>query len=205
MTEIENIIFDFGGVLYDIDVQLSIDAFKKIGIVNKPWQDGQDKIFDLIEKGLMNNKEIIEYFRSDNNLTDSEILKAFNAILIGVNKKSYKNLLKLKKNYSLFLLSNTNEIHFDKFSKEIIEDKNTKEFYNCFTKEYYSYKLKMRKPDKEIFQYLINDSKIEAKKSLFIDDTFSNLENAKKLGLKTFWMNNNNSWNSLIEEFGLKI
>lgn len=207
MNNIKNIIFDFGGVLYDIDVNLSIQAFSNLGINTKPWQNGQEEIFNQMEIGAVSEKEIMDYFIkiAPPNTNLQKLIQAFNAILIGINLKSLEYLVKLKQNYNLILLSNTNKIHFDKFSNEILSDPKTSIFYKCFNKEYYSYKLKMRKPQPGIFKFILNDSQIKAEESLFVDDTKENLIPAQKLGIHTFWMQNIDNWDLLIEDYSLKI
>jgi len=204
---IKNIIFDFGGVLYDIDINRTISAFEKIGIKTKPWQPDQDNIFNLIETGKLSSKEIVYLFKtySNQNPSDAEILDAFNKVLIGLNLKSLNFLLKLKSNYRLFMLSNTNIIHFNKFSKEILNNPSTNMFFSCFEKDYYSYKIGIRKPDIEIFEYVIADAGINSEETVFVDDTRENLINPSKLGIHTFWMKNTDQWDELINHYQLKI
>jgi putative hydrolase of the HAD superfamily len=55
-----------------------------------------------------------------------------------------------------------------------------------FTKAFYSHELKMRKPDKEIYEYVIRDARINPEETLFIDDTHTNFDEAEKLGIKTY-------------------
>ncbi len=205
-TLIKNIIFDFGGVLYEIDVNKTINAFKQLGISTKPWQTGQDKIYNLMEVGKVDAKEILGYFHAQlpKQKSEKEIRDAFNAILIGVFEKSMSNLLSLRNKYNLFMLSNTNVIHHQKFHTEIIENQKTSEFFKCFNEVYYSFEIGIRKPEIEIFEYVLNKANLIPDETLFVDDTKENLVNAEKLGIHTFWMKDMKDWDVMIEQYKLK-
>jgi putative hydrolase of the HAD superfamily len=58
------------------------------------------------------------------------------------------------------------------------------DFYQCFEKVYFSYELGMRKPDPEIFNYLIDVLELSPKRTLFIDDKKENTDAAAKLGIQ---------------------
>lgn len=207
MKKIKNLIFDFGGVLYDIDLKIMMDEFEKIGMYENDWSDDDDNIFYLIEKGMIEPDQLINElaYYSTKNPSRDQIIFAFNSVLRGLSLESLSYLEKLSKHYNSYLLSNTNEIHYEKFYNEIMQDPGTRNFYNCFKKEYYSFDLGMRKPELEIFQYVINDSEINPNETIFIDDDISNIKSAKKTGLQTFWVNEKRSWKDLITEFDLLI
>jgi putative hydrolase of the HAD superfamily len=94
-------------------------------------------------------------------------------------------LQKLTKKYRLFLLSNTDSIHIDTFERDNGLSF-TRDFYMCFEKVYFSFEMGMRKPDAEIFEYLIKNHELSPKRTLFIDDKKENTDAALLLGLQVW-------------------
>ena len=121
MNKIENIIFDFGGVLYDISFEKAAIAFENIGYSMPEFQDEFLSVFRKLEQGNLSPEEFVIQLQilSDHHISEKDILNAFDQILIGIDPDKVEDLRKLSKKYRLFLLSNTNEIHFRKYSDEI--------------------------------------------------------------------------------------
>jgi putative hydrolase of the HAD superfamily len=94
-------------------------------------------------------------------------------------------LIELRSNYRIFLLSNTNSIHLEAFSKSFREVSNGKAFNDYFDKAYYSNEIGLRKPDPESYQLVIDENNLVAEHTLFIDDTVPNIAGANKVGLQT--------------------
>jgi glucose-1-phosphatase len=202
MNKIENIIFDFGGVLYDISFDRAAKAFVNLGFTLPRFQNEYPNIFKEFEGGILNPDEFVNKIQklSDHKITKSDILNAFDLILIGIDAEKVEDLRKLKLKYCLYLLSNTNEIHFKKYSEEIKNNYRTSDFYALFKKEYYSYKLKMRKPEQSIFKFIMKDSNINPIGTLFVDDSNENILAATKLGFQTCWINTAESWKNLMQQ-----
>jgi putative hydrolase of the HAD superfamily len=91
----------------------------------------------------------------------------------------------LGENHQLFLLSNTNAIHHEAFGKIFESETGKPALDDYFKKAYYSHQLGLRKPGKEIFEFIIKDSDLEPGETLFIDDSYNNIETAGQLGLMT--------------------
>jgi glucose-1-phosphatase len=193
MKKVKNILFDFGGVLYDIDIQLSVDAFHRIGIFPENEFSQTNNIFIQLEKGLISPDVFLGYLQnlSTNKADIEEIKTAFMKILVGFRENSLEVLKKLASTYNLYLLSNTNIIHYEHFYREIMENNNTRMFYKLFKKEYYSFQIQMRKPDKEIFDYFCRDACVVPAETLFVDDSKENIDTAEKSGFQVFWMKEN--------------
>lgn len=193
MKKIDNIIFDLGNVILDIDYLSTIKAFEKIGIENASIlysKSSQTKIFDQLETGKITKEDfILEIQKIIPKASKSEIINAWNAIIKDLPESRIDILKKLKDKFSIFLLSNTNSIHIDYIVKKIGERKYD-EFYNLFDKVYYSHEVKLRKPDPNIFKLVINENNLKIKNTLFIDDSIQHINSAKKLGLQTYHLNN---------------
>ncbi len=181
---IKNIIFDFGGVLYDIDYQLSsskLESYSQIDSVKITLGD----IIDLptkFEKGQITESEfrneVINQYKL--NCNEIEFDKAWNAMLLGIKAEAPAFLDTLKSNYNIVLLSNTNSIHFRYFYPE------SSGLLERFSRVYLSFEIGMRKPDIEIYKYVCENSFFEPSETLFIDDNLSNLNGALRCGLQIF-------------------
>lgn len=207
MNKIEKIIFDFGGVFYDISFERLMNAFKQLQIPEHLWENRSDNIFITLEKGNIEEKEFLNTLQlsSPLNPTTDEIKTAFNAILVGMPVENVRYLRRFIKNYPCYLLSNTNEIHYKHFHSEIIDNPLTKEFYNSFEKEYYSHLMHLRKPDKLIYETVISDSNLNIATTLFVDDMEQNITAAASLGLQVFHFGQEGRWDELIQKFNLHV
>lgn len=192
-TSIKNIIFDFGGVILNIDFRLAESAFAKLGLKNfdKIYsQATQQELFDVFEKGLISPDDFRHEIRKfiPQSVSDREIDEAWNSMLLDLPEERVHLLDKLKTKYKLYLLSNTNEIHFNKFSSYMQNKFNRDIFSDVFDKIYVSYKVNMRKPDAEIYKLVLNEQKLNKEETIFIDDSIQNIEGASKVGLKTYFL-----------------
>lgn len=200
----KNIIFDLGGVIFDIDYHLTSHAFTELGLQGFDEvysQKKQEHFFDDFEKGIISP----EHFRDEvrkyipTTVSDEAIDKAWNAMLIGVPAKRYDWLKKTGEQYRIFLLSNTNLIHVEALSKMIdAAGFGMRNFENLFEKVYFSCKMGMRKPDTEIFDFVVNENNLNRDETLFIDDSIQHIQGALAVGLKAFHLNDDVSVEEVI-------
>lgn len=203
---IKNIIFDLGGVILNIDLDLCKNPFKKFGVKENDWNlfiKQQNEIFLKLEIGEITPDEFYNSIRKTLKIStnNDEIEAVWNAILLDFPKERIYLLEKLKTRYRTFLLSNTNEIHYKSYSKLLQKNFGYTDLFYLFEKCYYSFQLGMRKPNPDIFEYILKDSKLVPSETVFIDDTLEHIETAKKLRLKTIFINDN--INILDVDFGL--
>ena len=189
MNNIDTLIFDFGGVIINLDYRKPVDEFKKLGIFNSKKlysKKEQTKLFDSLECGQISDENFLNEIRKKSNTNNLELIKkAWNSILLNIPKERVHLLKKLSSKYKIFLLSNTNSIHL----KEIISsygEKKWKNFISIFNDVYFSNQIGMRKPNENIFFYVINKNKLDVSKTLFIDDSLQHIKTAKKIGFKTY-------------------
>ncbi len=186
---IEAIIFDFGGVLIDLNYHATIDAFKQLGIHNFDTlytQAQQSNLFDDIETGKISSQRFINGLLDylPHTVTPNEVVTAWNAMLLHIDPEKAHLLTELRKKYPVYLLSNTNEIHIS-LAYRRWEKTMGHPIQNYFNKIYLSHEVGMRKPHKEIFEHVCADSGLNPKHTLFIDDSIQHIEGAQKIGLKT--------------------
>ena len=190
MQQIKNIIFDLGGVLLNIDYNKTSAAFQQLGFENFNELYSQFKaneLFENLETGKISDelfyRELQKY--AAQKVDQKDIYIAWNAMLLDFRIESLDFLASIKNKYRLFLLSNTNIIHLTAF-KEILQKETGKPSLDeYFIKSYYSHEIKLRKPYKDIYEFILKDGNMKAAETLFIDDSINNIEAAKELGIKT--------------------
>ena len=191
MNNVKAIIFDLGGVVLNLDYDLTINAFKELGgdnFDNLYSQAQQDKIFDKYEVGELSTDDFVSYLRSflPKEVTVQQVVDAWNVMLLDLPLCRIELLKKLGKEYQLFLFSNTNELHFEFFSRTLKEAYgNEKVLEELFIQTYYSHLVNKRKPNSEAFMKVVNDHGLDAAQTLFIDDSIQHIEGAQKVGLQT--------------------
>jgi len=176
MQQIKNIIFDLGGIFLNLNYQLTEDAFVKAGIENFHelfTQHHVNPLFHLLETGKISEADFYNSFRKETgkDITDETIKNAWNAMLLSFPKERIDWLKAINKKYRTFLFSNTNQIHYNAFMQIIEESFDGLDFNSLFMKAYYSHHMGLRKPDKEAFEFILNEQNIIAAETLFIDDT----------------------------------
>ncbi len=191
LNKIKNIIFDYGNVIFRIDFKRTQHSFTELGIKNVERffaHTGHDPLFDEFEQGLISSDEFRDGIRritEQPGLTNEQIDKAWNTLLIGVPDGTHEVLLKAKKKYRTFLLSNNNEIHYKWIMEYLKNEFNLLSNEVFFEKDYYSHLMKMRKPNPDIFQFLLDAHDLKPEETLFIDDSPQHLKTAANLGLQT--------------------
>jgi len=191
LNSVNAIIFDLGGVILNLDYQLTIDAFRNLGKDDFDQlyrQAYQDKIFDQYETGQISSAEFRSYLKTfyDTTIQDEQIDDSWNVMLLDLPQERVDLLMNLKNDYRIFLLSNTNELHYNYFRNtvdKVFGDPNLLE--DIFEKTYYSHFMNERKPNAEAFLNVLNENQLSAETTLFIDDSEQHIEGAKKVGLQT--------------------
>lgn len=196
LDNIEAIIFDLGGVILNLDYDLTINAFKRLGenqFEHLYSQANQDKIFDAFEIGSISAKEFVNYLSNllPSSVSDQQIIDAWNSMLLNLPSKRLELLMELNNRLKLFLFSNTNELHFDAFTnyfKANFQKNDLLEDY--FIKTYYSHVVGERKPNKSAFELVLKENNLSPEKVLFIDDSEQHIKGAQEVGIKTYHLVN---------------
>lgn len=189
--DIRNIIYDFGGVVLDIDPELTLKELEKQGykntaVFNSP--EFQQDVLDKFERGILTPEGFRQQVREalQANISNQQIDDAWNALLLDIPKERIAVIEAARKNYKTFLLSNSNEIHYDVYVRDLQLRFGYREFDLLFDKAYFSFDLHLSKPNPEIFEFVLNQHRLLPEETLFIDDTFMHIEAARKIGLKTY-------------------
>jgi len=181
---VNTIIFDFGDIFINLDFQATANNFKKLGLLE--WNDDLKDLNLQFETGKITSENFLLGIQQHiPNSSIKDIASAWNAVLLDFPLYRLEFLQLLSKKYRLFLLSNTDAIHIETF-----ESNNGvsfySDFYQCFEKVYFSFEIGLRKPDLDIFKHLINNHKLDPKRTLFVDDKKENTDAAASLGLQVW-------------------
>lgn len=201
---IKNLLIDFGGVLIDLDRPRCIENFRKLGLENVDQLLNvyhQQGLFMQQEKGLITAAEFrngIREMMGRKPVTDRQIDAAWNSFLLTIPAYKLDLLLKLREKYVVYLLSNTNEIHWRWSCKHVFPHRAFK-VEDYFEKIYLSYEMKMVKPDVEIFEAVLSDAGINPKETFFIDDSEANCRTAETLGIMTYTPQAGEDWGHLFK------
>lgn len=189
-NQITTLIFDFGGVLINLDLPKCIDNLRGTGFVNVDQflsNFGQKDFFLKFENGQIDTPEFRNEIRKNTSdlLSDEEIDTAWCSFLCDIPSEKISMLKELRKKYRLLLLSNTNPLHIEVSARIALEPYNTS-LDELFDKCYLSYEMGLTKPSEDIFTALLNDANVTAQECLFLDDGLKNIETANSMGFATY-------------------
>lgn len=194
LKQYDQLIFDLGGVLIDIDYQATENAFEDLGVKDfgsNYTQLQQGELFDLLETGKISAQHFINKLLDfcPNRTSPNKVVAAWNAMLGEFPQQKIDLLLRLKEQMPIYLLSNTNEIHMPKVYEAWNKVSNIP-MDQIFTEVFLSFEIGKRKPDVSTFNWVCEKLQIEPSKTLFLEDSPQHIEGAKKAGLNTFFYQN---------------
>jgi len=193
----KNLIFDFGGVIINIDPDRTVRKFQKLG-PNLSSEDAmiviKDPLFGEFEKGHIGEEDLRFRICRLLNLDPKEVSNdafddAWNGMILDLPESRLHLLENLSKTHRIFLLSNTNSIHMRYVSKVVKRTIQKDSIDHLFEKAYYSFNMGMRKPDREIYDQVLNDNNLIASETLFLDDSPVNFSGAIEAGISTLEVN----------------
>jgi putative hydrolase of the HAD superfamily len=191
-SETTVLLFDLGGVLYNIDFRKLEHAFDALqhqaGVPSGSMRydkHHQPDVITLFETGVASKSEFFRQMRlflSLPNATEQEITSAWCAMLLGMFPERDTMLAKLATRYTLYLLSNINPLHYEHIMAECAP------MFRHFQRLYLSYEIGMRKPNSDIYDYVVNDIHVPREQILFFDDAPANIETAEQLGIPSVYV-----------------
>lgn len=198
---IKNIIFDFGDVFINLDKEGAYNNALNLFQI-KEFSDEMIQANEAYEVGNISSNELLKFYQSKfPNLSEKQIKDSWNYLLKDFPNHRLEFIKQVSNNYRCFLLSNTNEIHINWIKNNWGMDLYN-EFKSCFEQFYLSHEIGIRKPNSNIYEFVLTENKLIASETLFIDDTSENTEAAKKLGIHTW--NNNPFTQDVVDLFKIK-
>lgn len=184
---IDTIIFDFGNVFIDTDRTITRKAFADLGI--SEWTEDLELSSQLYEIGKIDELEFMSVIQKHIPTVDIlTIREAWNVQVGDFPLERLEFLQLISSQYRVFLLSNADRTHIERF-EHMVGISFSRDFYSSFEKTYFSFDIALRKPDVNVFKFILNNHNITPKTTLFIDDTIEHIESAKSLGINTWHLN----------------
>ncbi|HET9502592.1 MAG TPA: HAD family phosphatase [Hymenobacter sp.] len=186
-----HLLFDFGGVIIDIDYDRTPAAFRRLsrtGLAAEYAQAGQAELFDLLETGKISAAEFRDGLRElyDLDATDDQIDAAWHALLLDVPAERLALIGELRRaGHATALLSNTNALHITEINRRLARQYGFKNgIADCLDRVFYSQEVGYRKPGEEIFHHALREMNWQAADTLFIEDSPQHIATARRLGLR---------------------
>ncbi|TGE17410.1 HAD family hydrolase [Hymenobacter elongatus] len=190
-----HLLFDFGGVLININYQLTMEAMRALsraGSTIEFSQQSQAELFDLLETGRLTPQEFRAGLRRHYELeaTDEALDAAWNAMLLDVPAERLAYIAELRaQGHQTALLSNTNQIHITAINEQLKTQYGFAHgIADCLDRVFYSQEVGWRKPGTEIFAHALHEMNWKAPETLFIEDSFQHIETARRLGIHTLFL-----------------
>lgn len=186
---IRHIIFDLGGVLLNLDVEGCTRAFEKAGLKDiRSVLTGTNEggIFSEYERGEIGTPEFRDGIRqlASQSLTDDEIDRMWVNELLDIPQEKLDLLVSLRSKYDIYLLSNTNELHWQHVVESLLPQQNYR-IEDLFKETFLSFRMKLAKPDPEIFREVLRQAGLKPEETLFIDDSAVNCQAAQSVSIQT--------------------
>lgn len=188
-SKIKNIVFDLGGVLVNLDFDNCLNAFRKAGFQDIEKQVRQfegEGLFSRFELGKIGPEEFREAVRKETgeSLSDRKIDDMWNLMLLDIPREKLDLLLELREHYMVYLLSNTNRIHWDYACEQMFNYRSFR-VNDFFEDTFLSFEMHLAKPDKGIYEQMMKEANILPEETFFIDDLEANCRAAAALGIQT--------------------
>ena len=175
---IKNIIFDIGGVMFDDSTQN----------INKVLNENSEllcrkvygKTFLDCVLGNVEVSDYIESFKNDSDYDKIKYILSRNNLHISypLMKGNFEYISRLKdKGYNLYILSN-----ITRESYEYVND--TIDINKTFNGGVYSYKEGLVKPDRRIYELIVDRYNLNKEETMFFDDKQKNIDAANEFGIK---------------------
>lgn len=185
----DNIVFDLGGVVFDIDRDRCVGRLIELGLTRAAelldLYKQQGDFLDL-EEGRISAARFFDLLRRDCNRTvsDDELREALDSFITELPVKRLEALRRLRSDGKrTFVLSNTNPIMFHSVIDRLFRQESLA-IGDYFDGIVTSFQEKMCKPNPEIFRILLRRYSLDPKKTVFIDDSAENIKMGEACGVK---------------------
>lgn len=190
MPSIKNIIFDFGNVLFDLDlpaIERNLRPFFGDNFDTALEKLRRTRLFELYETGGISSEEFVESICNAANppLAAADVVAVWNSIFIEMPRHRFDMLLRLRQHYKVFLLSNINDLHERWIADYMLREHAIQDYEaRYFDGVYFSHLIRLRKPDPAIYEYILADAEILPEESIFFDDVPENIAAAQAQGIR---------------------
>ena len=208
-AKIKNIIFDLGGVVLDIDEGIIVKELEKMDISVKELFHSEEfnDVMSKFDTGIYTAPTFRKRMKAligQEKMTDQRFDAIWNSMLLDIPRERIEAIEKVKKHYKIFLMSNSNVIHYDLYVRDLQLRFGYNEFDELFNKSYFSFAEHLEKPDPRFFELILDHEGLLPEETLFIDDTAENIKVAQSLGIRTYHISREELVRNLFENGVLK-
>lgn len=195
--DVDFIIFDLGNVIIDLDYQNALNVIKDLVPESAHPRIDDFYLTDFhrdYEKGLLHSdafrNEVRTYLELD--FEDQKVDDLWNCLLGKIPAERLKLIEKLRENYQVGVLSNTNVIHIHAVNSILQRDHGIENFDPIFDWVFLSHEMGLSKPSPEIYEKMLMDLGTSAEKVLFFDDLKANVDGAASVGINAVQVTDSN-------------
>lgn len=187
-NNIRNLLFDLGNVIVDIDIDGAMSRLRGLFHVEAKHEQVEKALLDY-ECGRISTDIFINTMlsQSERRYQAIDVIEAWNSMLVGIPSYRLEMLERLRTNYNVYLLSNTNALHLEwihRYTRKVHHVESFEKQY--FDHAFYSHLVGDRKPNASLFKFIIEDAYMTPALTLYMDDVQENLDVAGKLGFETY-------------------
>ncbi len=195
---IEAVVFDFGGVIVDLDFEKAVAAFESIGVADASQRLDryrQTGLFFDLEAGRISKAEFCRLLGEECGceITERDAMYGCLGYFNGVDARRLELLDELRERCRVFLLSNTNPFVLDWADSAAFsaEGRPVSDYFDAL---YLSYRIGVLKPDRAIFDRMTADAGLVPERTLFVDDSADNVAAARALGFRVYCPKPGEDW-----------
>ena len=185
----KNYILDLGGVLVDVDLGLLSSGLEKAGFTKEKQLAHKETLIQWAtdyERGAISTQQLFDRLQPFCNpqTTRQMLLHIWNSVILTSTPERLQLVKSLASHSRVFLLSNTNEAHWEYIRRHVFPACGFKA-EELFERIFLSYEMGAIKPETEIYRMVLEATGIQPADTLFIDDNKNNLQAASLLGIHT--------------------
>ena len=182
---VDALLFDVGGVLIDVDFRLAFDYWARCANVPVDQIAGRfrpDAAYEAHERGEISSAEYFSALRRSLgiDLPDEQFAHGWCAIFRGAIPGAGELLARLARVRPVFLFSNTNALHYERWTAQFPE------LVAPVTRIICSQQIGLRKPAVEAYEKVCSMIGVAPQRIAFFDDLAENVEGARRAGLTAF-------------------
>jgi putative hydrolase of the HAD superfamily len=197
-SAIKNLLIDLGGVLYEIDIDKTLTAYRALQAADTQPLDlskhHQAEWFSLLDIGQTDIDAFARGMQQTFQLQADlpEIKRIWLDLLIGVLPGRIEQIRALAQHYQLALLSNTSRFHYEFYEEAC------RPMFQEMKHLFFSFDMGLRKPDPAIYQTALREAGWKAEETLFLDDSRTNIEAAAQEGIQTAWIEQHEDFDAVV-------